>query len=160
MEDLSTFCSESGVLMDAIRRALQNWVNLVRRLLGWRSPVRRSMNGDRRLRRCLHRLRNELWDPADENASLEGSFEEGRSSSSFEFSMTFPCVRSDMPVMFSFAQFPDEPNGRDPDDGEGLLKLACVSCSHCLNPYHIALDCPNVDDGGPHDNGDANPQAP
>ena len=51
-------------------------------------------------------------------------------------------VPSNIPVVFSVAQFPDSQHGRTEDDQEGLLKLAPVSCACCLNPYHVALDCP------------------
>ena len=63
----------------------------------------------------------------------------------------WPTVRSDACVMYTAAQFPVA----DVNDEEGLLKLV-VSCSRCLNPYHIALDCPNY----PEDEVDEeNPQA-
>ena len=53
----------------------------------------------------------------------------------------WPRVRSDRAVSFSPRQFPDAEHGRDPDDAVGLSKLASSSCTRCLNPYHIDLDC-------------------
>ena len=72
----------------------------------------------------------------------------------------WPTVRSDACVMYSAAQFPVA----DVNDEEGLLKLAVVSCSRCLNPYHIALNCPNyaedeVPDPSEDEVDEENPQA-
>ena len=58
-------------------------------------------------------------------------------------SVLWPRVPADRPVEFTTAQFPDEQHGRCPDDAEGLLKLACVSCETCWNPYHVSIDCPH-----------------
>ena len=72
----------------------------------------------------------------------------------------WPRVRSDVCVMYTAAQFPVA----DENDAEGLLKLASKSCSRCLNPYHIALDCPNysedeVPDYSEDEVDEENPQA-
>ena len=60
------YVSNVSMPMDPVQYVLQMWVRLVRRVLGWRLPPRRSMTGDRRLRRCLQRVRNEWWSPEDD----------------------------------------------------------------------------------------------
>ena len=62
-----------------------------------------------------------------------------------ELPCVWPRVRSDQVVVFFEAQFPDQRHGRDENDAEELLKLASESCTICLNPYHVSLDCGNAD---------------
>ena len=55
----------------------------------------------------------------------------------------WPRVPSNKAVVCTDRQFPYAASGRCVDDAHGCTKLSSESCSICLNPYHVTIDCPN-----------------